>query len=433
MTLQQAVDKALANYPSIRVTQEQMNAAAAKIRLAQTAFLPRVDGLAQVNRATRNTYYGMLFPNTVIPSLDGAPVNNFGSVWDSGAGLLVSWQPFDFGLRHANVVAAEADRNYAQTAVALTRFDVAIATADAFLTTVAAQETARAAQAAVNSWETLLQSIHALVNANLRAGADESRIQSELAIARTQLAQAQQAVAVAQSTVSQFVGAPASQIQIQPGKAFWQLPPDTGNSSLRVETNPLSVQQNAQIEQAESRLKALQKTYRPQFLLEASASARGTGFDNTNETRLGGWNGLAPTTQNYGVGLTVNFPFMDLAGIRAREAAQSATIRSEQAQQRVIATTIQAQWDAAQATLTGARAVALNTPIEVSSAHTAVEQASARYRAGLASIDNLAQAQRLLSQAEMDDALARLNVWRALLQLEAAGGNIQPFVSQASQ
>ena len=28
------------------------------------------------------------------------------SVWGSAAGLLVSWEPFDFGLRKANVLAA---------------------------------------------------------------------------------------------------------------------------------------------------------------------------------------------------------------------------------------------------------------------------------------------------------------------------------------
>ena len=48
-----------------------MNAAAAGIRLAQTAYLPRVDGLAQVNRATRNTFYGLLLPQGVIPGVDG--------------------------------------------------------------------------------------------------------------------------------------------------------------------------------------------------------------------------------------------------------------------------------------------------------------------------------------------------------------------------
>ncbi len=48
-----------------------MNAAAAGIRLAQTAYLPRVDGLAQFNRATRNTFYGLLLPQGIIPGVDG--------------------------------------------------------------------------------------------------------------------------------------------------------------------------------------------------------------------------------------------------------------------------------------------------------------------------------------------------------------------------
>ena len=37
LTLSQAVESALRNYPSIRVSQEQMNAAAEGIRLARTA------------------------------------------------------------------------------------------------------------------------------------------------------------------------------------------------------------------------------------------------------------------------------------------------------------------------------------------------------------------------------------------------------------
>ena len=62
LTLRQAVDQALRNYPAVRVSQEQMTSAAAGIRLAQTAYLPRVDTVAQVNRATRNTFYGLLLP-----------------------------------------------------------------------------------------------------------------------------------------------------------------------------------------------------------------------------------------------------------------------------------------------------------------------------------------------------------------------------------
>ena len=112
LTLTQAVENALRNYPSIRVSQEQMNAAAAGIQLARTAYLPRVDGLAQVNRATRNNVFGLLLPQSVIPSISGPVLgsNNFGTVWGSAVGALVTWEPFDFGLRGANVAAAAAAR-----------------------------------------------------------------------------------------------------------------------------------------------------------------------------------------------------------------------------------------------------------------------------------------------------------------------------------
>src|ERR1051325_1038954 len=105
MTIAEAVETALRNYPSIRVSQEQMAAAAAGITLARTAYLPRVDALAQANRATRNNVFGLLLPQSVIPSMSGPVIgsNNSGSVWGSAAGGLVSWEPFDFGLRRANV------------------------------------------------------------------------------------------------------------------------------------------------------------------------------------------------------------------------------------------------------------------------------------------------------------------------------------------
>jgi len=432
LTLSQAVEDALRNYPSIRVTQEQMNAAAAGIRLAQTAYLPRVDGLAQLNRATRNTFYGMLLPQGIIPGVDGVPADNLGSVWDSGLGVLVTWQPFDFGLRAANVATATAVHNQAQATMNRTRYDVSVATADAFLTVVAAQQTAQAARASVDSWQILLKSIHALVAAQLRPGADESRVQAELAAARTQVAQAEQAIDVARSTVAQFVGLDLSQLNVSPGKLAAQLPPDRPEPPLETAANPLAIEQNAAIAQERSQLKAIERTYYPQFLVQGLAAARGTGM-LTDGSRLGGWNGLAPTTQNYGIGLTVTFPAMDRFAIREQEAMQSANIRAGQAQYQVIAAELQARFNAAQAKLSGARRVAANTPVEVSSARTALQQATARYQSGLAPIDEVAQAQRLLVQAQIDDALARLNVWRALLEIATARGDLQPFPDKASQ
>jgi outer membrane protein len=432
VSITQAVQDALQSYPSIRVTQEQMTAAAAGIRLAQTAYLPRIDALGQVNRATRNTFYGLLLPQGVLPGVDGVASNNFGTVWDSGLGALVTWQPFDFGLRAANIAAASAGKDRAQATINRTQYDVSIATADAFLTVIAAQQTAEAARAGVSSWQTLLTTIHALVSAQLRAGADESRVQAETALAQTQLAQAEQAIDVARATLAQFVGVAPSQLDLDPGRLLDKLPAERAEPALAPGSNPLAAEQNAVVAQAQSQLKALDRTYNPQFYVQGLAGSRGTGLV-TDGRRLGGLNGLGPTVENYGLGLTVTFPVMDKFALREQEAMEAATIRAGQAQYSVVTTTLQAQFNTALATLTGARRVAANTPVEVSAAQTAVQQARAQYQAGLTPIDNLAQAQRLLVQAQIDDALARLNVWRARLQVETARGDIQPFLTEATQ
>src|SRR5690349_20938523 len=91
ITLESSVTEAVKNYPSVRVSQEQLNAAAAGIQLARTAYLPRVDGIAQVNRATRNNIFGLLLPQSVIPSISGPVIgsNNLGTVWGSAVGALV--------------------------------------------------------------------------------------------------------------------------------------------------------------------------------------------------------------------------------------------------------------------------------------------------------------------------------------------------------
>jgi len=170
--------------------------------------------------------------------------------------------------------------------------------------------------------------------------------------------------------------------------------------------------------------------YKPQFLLQGTVAGRGTGLE-TDGARLGGLNGLVPTVPNYGVGFTVTFPAMDRFAIREQEAMQAANVRAGQAQSQLIAAKLQAQFNAALATLAGARRVASSTAVEVSSGRTALQQATARYQSGLAPIDDVAQAQRLLVQAEIDDRLARLNVWRARLEISTARGDIQPFLSEA--
>ena len=64
-------------------------------------------------------------------------------------------------------------------------------------------------------------------------------------------------------------------------------------------------------------------------------------------------------------------------------------------------------------------------------ARTLAVQARARYDAGLADILSVAEAERLLSRAETEDALARLEVWRSRFAVGAAEGDLQPILIQS--
>src|SRR5260370_22676868 len=436
LTITDVVQSAVRDYPLVHVTQEELNASAAGIQLARTAYLPRIDGLAQFNRATRNNVFGALFPQNTIPSMTGPVIgsNNGGSVWGSATGLLVNWQPFDFGVRHANVQASLAARDEAAAALQRSQLDVCASSADAFLTLIAAQQTEKSAAAAVESWDVLLRSIHALASNQLRPGADESRIEAERAIAGTQLAYARQAVEASRATLAKFMPHADESGTVFDAAHLLDGGPPLMDEDVPFQTDqhPVMAERKAATAQSSAQLQATERSWVPQFNLEGAAFARGTGAENDGQ-RLAGANGLAPTVANYAVGVNVTFAFMDFAGIHAREAAQAATVRANRSQEQLADRALQEQFAKARAAVHASREVAANTPVAVKAAHTAFEQARARYPPGLSPLDDLAQAQRLVVQAEMDDSIARLSVWRALLQLDASRGDIQPFVETVSK
>jgi outer membrane protein len=434
LTIVQVVQDAEQNYPAIHVSEQDLNAAVANIRLARTAYLPRLDGIVEINRATRNNVFGTLFPQNTLPSMSGPVIgtNNAGSVWGSAAGLLINWQPFDFGLRNAKVEAAAAARDRANASVQRSQLEVSSAAADAFLTVVAARQTQNSAQVAVDNWEILRKSIHALTAAELRPGADESRIEAEKAAANTQLALATGAVEMGEATLAKFLSKPDDITEpLNSEHLLGEVPMAVeDDGAFHPESTPSMLQQHAAVSQSASELRATDRSWVPQFNLEAAGYGRGTGAE-TNGQRLSGANGLAPTVGNYAVGLNVTFGFLDFANIHAREASQAATLKAEESRETLVGRQLQEQFSQARAALRAMRSVAKNTPIQVEAARTALSQATARYKAGLTSIDDVAQAQRLVVQAEMDDSIARLNVWRAFLQLQSVRGDLQPFLQAA--
>lgn len=420
--LADAVATAMARYPSVQVSKEQLAAAAAGIQLARTSYLPRLDALAQVNRATRNNVFGLLLPQSVIPSISGPVLNtnNLTNVWGSAVGVLASWEPFDFGLRQANVSVSEAGERRAAAGVRRTQFDVGSLAADAYLTLLAAQETVKAAQAGVDRAKTIEEAVGAVVRAELRPGADLSRTEAERAFAETQLIQAKQAVEIAQATLTQFTGSAytTSALPASP----------TAMDEVTAANHPRVLEQSAAIDEVKAREHALDRTYYPRFALQGSAYARGTGA-NIDGTTGGPFSGFGPNIQNWAIGFTATFPVFDLPSIRARKQIEIHNERTEVARKDLLVQELNGQLARARAALNGARLIARNTPVQLRAARAAEQQATARYKAGLSSVLEVAEAQRLLTQAEIDDALARLNIWRAELAVAAAAGDLEPFLA----
>src|SRR5262245_2350209 len=319
LRIDQAVELADSNFPSIRVAQTQTEATKQNISLAQTLYLPRLDLLWQENRASVNNIFGTLLPQGIIPSISGPVLGtkSFASTFGSAGGALFSWEPFDFGYRKATVDVARKVTKQADAQLNVTRLDVATSAADAFLALLASEESVRTTEANLARAQTFADSVHTLVNNQLRAGADAARSDAELSATRNQLNRARQTAQVSRAALAELLGIPGTYVNVDAG-SLMKLPQVTSVPALNLDSHPLVVAQEAAIETVRARERVLDRSYFPRFNFQSGLSARGTGAV-TNGTFRGGASGLWPDTANFGVGMSVTFPSFDIFTIRARK------------------------------------------------------------------------------------------------------------------
>lgn len=429
LTLDQAVDFALANYPAVRASMERALASKQGVSLSRTTYLPRTDLLWQSNRATRNNIFGLYLPQSVVPPISGpvlASTSDRG-VWGSMAGVLLSWEPFDFGYRGANVDVAKAAQGRASAELSLTKLDVAGAVGDAFLRLAAAQQQIKAAEADVDRRQVLATSVHALVKEELRPGADGSRADAELAAAKIQLIRSQQVERESEATLSELLGVSGSKVTIN-ADSLLAAPATSYTSQSALASHPAAQIANSTLFETKAREKVLSKSYYPRFNLQGSFSGRGSGA-NTDGTFGTGTDGLDLMRHNWAVGLSATFSVLDFPSLHFKKQIEQSNERAQRADYDKVFQNLTAQEEQANAAYDSAVLISQNTPVELEAARLGETQATARYQAALASIIEVAEAQRLLLQAETEDNLARLTVWRAMLGQALSQGNLDPFLA----
>ena len=130
--------------------------------------------------------------------------------------------------------------------------------------------------------------------------------------------------------------------------------------------------------------------------------------------------------------MTVSFPIFDIFGLRARRRAEASNTAVEEARYDQVINTLKTQDARARTLVESARRIAENMQVQVRAAQETLTRAKARYDFGLANITEMADAQRLLAQAEIDDSVAKIAVWRAMLAAAKLQGDLKPFLQQAS-
>jgi outer membrane protein TolC len=168
------------------------------------------------------------------------------------------------------------------------------------------------------------------------------------------------------------------------------------------------------------------------FQIQSAVFGRGTGA-RIDGTFLGGAHGLAPSEGNWAVGFNMNFDLLEYKENRVKQRIESHKLEREQARKDALIQGLRGEVARANIALDAARRIAANTPIELEAARTLETQAAARYKAQLGTVVEVADAQQLLKQSEVDDALARLGVWRALFGLAAAQGEMDELLTAASR
>lgn len=436
LTLVGTVQLAEKYYPRVLQEQAEVRAAKRSVTLQKIreynpdSMLSYQTVAASHNRLTQTLFSTSVLPATPGPGPERVTMN--GNAF-SGAGFIIDWSPIDFGLHKAMIGRAKADYSLSDATYGVTLLDVSVQAALSFLDALVMHEQVAVAEANVARFAEFSNVVHAQVNAGLQAGADASLADAQLANARNDLIRAKLNDELARAALAYAVGRGGDMVDIEPGGIVKVTEPaDTQKVKPVFENHPLALQGKAVISTRQANKKILDKEYYPKFRWLGGVNLRGTTFmTNRGDVEAPGVSGIFPVIPNWNVGLMIDLPFLDIIRIKAEKKVVLERISAAQHAYDLVLQGLRRDDVQARATVRAAVALAANMPVQVEAATLAAKQAQARYEAGLATIAQVAEANQILADSRVKEAVANVGVWRALLSVANVHGDLQPFLKAA--
>ncbi len=413
LTLDQAVQTALAHNPQITAAQEAVTAAQENVTVARAGLAPT---LSATGTGTAGSTSG-LFTST------GVPVSGGGSVGTTGsAGLTAAWPIYDSGRTRVAVESAEAQVASAGAALRQTQQDIALQAATAFFNVLKAERLATVQEQQLAQAQAQLALSEAQVRAGVAAQSDVIQLQAQVAQAQVNLLSARSQIATTKAALQTVLGADAGAPAevAEPAAPPAQVTETAGTATATaLQNRPELAKAQAAVQSSQAAVDQAYVNAGPQ--VDVSASGGYTPFTTRNDIT----NPVA-----YGVTATIQLPLYDAGKGRASIAAAQANLRSSRAS--LLSTTLSVQQDVTQAYLAAVQAAAnlAATNAAKAAADQALSAAEGRYRAGVNTIVEVITARTTAAQADVSATSALYDYQSALATLHHAEGRpILPIVA----
>lgn len=410
MTLSEAIAFAHAHQPAIRAAMSRIEAARADAGVPRGEWLPTLGVTAQIFAATPNnttgTYVQPWFMD--VPRIGGTRSTDAGSATfrpyaSTFAGAGIEQELFDFGRIAAESAAADANVDVATKNENAVRLDVDFSVEEAFYAEIAAKAVLAASDDAYERARVHRDLAQAGVNSGLRSPIELTRAEAELGALDIDRIRARGGVTVAQTVLAASIGAPDLRVDASAPPAASQTPTLQEAVARATSHDPRLAATIAELRARELETKAVRAQMRPDIGGTATISARAGGAPPSSGPSAD-YDGFLPTVPNWDAGLVFSWPLFDgtndarVTAAHAREtvARDEVTVAKQE---------IVAEVERAYVGVQVAREALPGLQHAVAAAIANYAQADARFKAGLGTSVELADAESLRTDAEI--ALAR--------------------------
>jgi TolC family type I secretion outer membrane protein len=408
LSLQEAVDAALRNHPTIRMGQATIDAAQQRVQQQIAGYLPS-GGYAYTysrqQRAVTAAVGGIQVGGAVQQRAPSAQIFNFHSTNVSLSQLL-----FDFGRTLNNIQSAIASAEASAADLETTKQSVIFNTKQAYYTVLSTQRLQYVAEETVRQNQKHLEEAQARFDVGIAPRFDVTQAQVQVSNAELSLVDARNNVALGFETLRRAMGQPE---------------PIRATLVDALDYSPVAVKDEDIIEQAYAQRPELASLRAQQRAAEKNISAIKKQFlPSVSGAAQYNWTGREyPLQEGWSWGVTLSVPIFDNILTVPQLGEAQATLRNLQAQEEDLHQ--QVTLEVRQSLLNVRRAT---ESIRVSEenlrqAQENLDLAEGRYAAGVGNIIEVTDAQVSLTSAQANNVKARYDYKTALAALEKAVGH----------